>query len=341
MSFMKRGNNPFPFAYGYDGNGMAESMVNMIQEEFPGLGTYKKTKKTYIREVREYFSRLRQENIESTLSAVKIVNKSKVPLSVFQARRQFHFEAMPKISRADYNRLKRRDGKTKFGESYYRGQEISRQVMCDFHDDVQPIIRLTQQNYKRLMDDPTVEFDNLGTTFKNYLKMIPQPVLWNVMNNPDQDFDLDHTEILTWEFILLHDPDLNPVFEKEGTMNIRNRLGYDVLATPGAYKNYREFKDAIDDVRDDLTILSNGHFLCKQGHSSMKDFTQRVAQKSEDRRQLFCDLFQSLIEGGMSGFKVQLKETMANFESHDERRARAKAQIEARKSKALASTPSP
>ena len=217
LSFLKRDKNPLPFEYGYDGNGMAESLVIPLEDLFEPPSEYnQKSKKAYTSQVLEIFNRTKGQINSSYHVATKLCNLWDEAISIFEMRKRHGFVSPSEGALRFESSSQKTDKKTKWGEKTYRGQALPRHIAESFYDDVKPVVKFVQRNFQRLLDDESIPIDGSMATRNGYMKMIPVSILWDVMNEPElaDTIDLNHQELLTWEFALRHVDPVKNVFSK-------------------------------------------------------------------------------------------------------------------------------
>jgi hypothetical protein len=317
FSNLKRGYNPLPFEYGYDGNGIAEALVIPIQTFFDEPNYYnQKTKENYVSEAMKIMANEKGNMLDSTLSSVEACNASETLTSLFEERRKTNFQRPNQghlsIRCITFRPVKR----TKWKEKVYRGQPLARHIAEQFHDDFQPVYELCKRNYERLMTDKEFAFPDHFTTRRDYLKTIPTQLMWDAMNDPQvsETFNIDHRKTLTGEFILLYDPDFEFFREIVGIDNIRNIVGYEELAKPFDHREYRLFKDNIDEIKSALDIVGSGRFIHKQKEGqAYQDFIKKALEINKQRSQIYEDLVLSLVLNGTNKFMNRLSQNSSRF----------------------------
>jgi len=305
MSHLKRGYNPLPFEYGYNGNGMAESLIISIQDSFDRGGKHcHQSKKSYVSTVLRRVTEEKGNMLDSAISTAKACDGSETLTTMFEERRKMQFMRPDKGEGLGFKSMaKKPSKKTKWGEKNYRGQPLARHIAEQFYDDFQPEYRLADRNYGRLMRDDRFEFvDNINAR-RDYLKTVPVDVMWDAMNNPDQDIDLDHTKTMTWEFILLYDSDFEFFQKIVGLRNVRDAIGYDKLAKSIDYNNYRLFKDNVEVIKRELKIVGNGNLIHQQSDGEeYQTFIKRAISINARPAEIYMGLAKSLVKGGTSRF---------------------------------------
>jgi len=317
MSFLKHGGNPLPFEYGYNGNVMSEALVLKIQNSLSGIDVPDQSKEDYFINVTDFYRGKRSEDAFNTQVSAILLSRQESLSRIFDMRREYHFDEIQQgitWSDIDPNPLL----KTKFNEAVVQEVDLSipKQVIENFYNDVQSVVKFIQRSYGRLINDKTVDFLNTGSAFKDYLKTIPTSVIWDVINDPKlvDDFDLNHRETLTWEFVFLHDTDFDFFREIAGINNIRNAVGYDQLAKPLDYNQYRLFKDNVHSVKQTLDIVGNGRFVHKQDlGEGYQDFIEKAIAINQQRSQNYMSLSKALVIDGVRSFMTELDRVSAKF----------------------------
>lgn len=318
LSFMKRSNNPLPFEYAYDGNNMAEALVIHLQDQFKVTDPQTISQDDYIERLKAFYQDGGiEKDIDNTTKAAILLNRQNDLRTIFDMRRTYQFESIPAddISKEDRRNL---SVTTQFGEKVISkcDLDIPEEVAINFYDDVQPITRLVQRNYRRLVDDPNFNFIDCDRTFKSYLRMMPVNIIWEAMNNPDRDFDLDHRDLITWEFCLQHDPDFNFFPEIAGMYDVRQAIGYEKLSQPIGYDNYRGYKENIGEINTHFDQIGKGFLVVQATENSGNDFLSHLRERLRRRSEINMNLARVLINEGPMAFIVELERVLPFFRTH-------------------------
>lgn len=321
FSFLKRGKNPFLFEYGYDGNYMAENLVIEAQDFFSDVyfETLVLDRDRYASKVIEHYSFNNEfTDIKNSIQAVQLMNSVSSLKRVFDARRQLRFDNDEIIQAKDVPDLLAKFKTTPLKSHLYLGANLPRDIAENFFDDIEPIIRLVERNYRRLLKDKKFDIKNDRDALRDYLKTVPTSTIWDVMNNPElaETIDIKHQETVTWEFVLSHDKDFDFFREVAGIANVRNVIGAEDLAKPFDYNDYRLFKDNIDSVRQSLDIIGNGRLIHVQKQDEKYSyFIEKAIATNHKRSKINTDLAYALFANGALAFFDKLTYLTPLFET--------------------------
>lgn len=336
LSFLKRNRNPLPFEYGYDGNEMAESLIIPIESLFERPPYDQKYKKDYVSTALETFNLSKGQVNFSSRVATEFCNSWDVPISIFEMRKRNGFVCPLKGPFRLVSTPQKIDKKTKWGEKTYRGQTLPRHIAESFYDDVKPVLKLVQRNFQQLLDDESIPIDDSTMTRGSYMKIIPVNILWDVMNDPDlaDTIDLNHQQLLTWEFVIRHVAPVQQVFTKfRFLQNDDARLKSLNSATrhSGAY--------VACNLMQKLSWPMEK--LCMEIHDirqkKLEHECENRAKSMDDVTKLVFGDYTSFSKYGMSMIQNGVEQTYRDIRRHRDELKR----IITRKREVVASTPSP